>query len=230
MLKKARRILSKLFHPAIGEIWQLHRVNNKANVSDEMKEYTISPEALDKTIVDYKHKGYKFISLDKCIDFIKGKRYPYKFVCITLDDGYRDNYVNAYPIFKKHHCPFTIFVATNYIFNETQRNINDGMLPIHLSTISSDSLCTIGAHTVSHSHLSEMQEEYVNNEIILSKRILETFLNKEVKYFAYPYGNYNTNIVQMTKAAGYGCAFAAWGGPIRKYVPYNLYELPRILK
>ena len=58
-----------------------------------------------------------------------------------MDDGYLDNYENAYPIFKKHQIPFAIFVATDFpdkkavlwwyvieelILNSTEIQLSDG--------------------------------------------------------------------------------------------------------
>ena len=47
---------------------------------------------------------------------IAQKQFPeYPFIAFTIDDGYLDNYTHAYPVFKRHNVPFTIFVATDFI-------------------------------------------------------------------------------------------------------------------
>jgi len=38
-------------------------------------------------------------------------------VMITFDDGYRDNYSNAYPILKSHGIPATFFITTGFLDN-----------------------------------------------------------------------------------------------------------------
>ena len=42
------------------------------------------------------------------------REFPRRFVCITFDDGYRDNHEFAYPILKKYEAPFAIYVATSF--------------------------------------------------------------------------------------------------------------------
>jgi len=58
---------------------------------------------------------YKIISLSEAADGLRSKSLPARAACITFDDGYVDNYRNAFPILKKHNVPATIFVATDYI-------------------------------------------------------------------------------------------------------------------
>jgi len=76
----------------------------------------VSPEFLEKTIIAYRRQGVEFLSLDDVYHILKsGEVHKCPFVAFTIDDGYLDNYTNAYPIFKKYSVPFTIFIATNFI-------------------------------------------------------------------------------------------------------------------
>ena len=110
-----KRKLYKLFHPAWGEILMLHRVVQKRSHLEANRQMEITPEFLEKTILDYQTRGYRFVSLDEVYEIVnKQKRLREKFICFTLDDGYVDNYELAYPIFKKYNCPFAIYVATDF--------------------------------------------------------------------------------------------------------------------
>jgi peptidoglycan/xylan/chitin deacetylase (PgdA/CDA1 family) len=58
------------------------------------------------------------VSVDDVANFVAGKGdIPDRAVAITLDDGYRDNYTNAYPLLKEYGIPATIFLATGFIGN-----------------------------------------------------------------------------------------------------------------
>lgn len=54
-------------------------------------------------------------SLDRLIDGIQIGDLPESGVAVTFDDGYRDNYINAFPILKRYSIPATIFLATGAI-------------------------------------------------------------------------------------------------------------------
>lgn len=99
----------------IATIYMLHRVYpfepNKLAPNENMK---ISPDFLEKFILKFKSIGHEFISLDKLHEIlINGESVKNKII-LTLDDGYLDNYTHAYPIFKKHNVPFTIYVTTSF--------------------------------------------------------------------------------------------------------------------
>jgi peptidoglycan/xylan/chitin deacetylase (PgdA/CDA1 family) len=96
----------------------LHRVSKKNSTrishNENMK---VSPEYLEQFIIDAKSRGYSFISLlDLKIAVDKGET-PKNSIIITLDDGYKDNLINGYPIFKKHQIPFMIYLSTYFIEN-----------------------------------------------------------------------------------------------------------------
>lgn len=54
-------------------------------------------------------------SLDRLLDGIQTGDMPENAVAVTFDDGYRDNYLNAFPVLKRHSIPATIFLATGVI-------------------------------------------------------------------------------------------------------------------
>ena len=115
LLKIIKKIHKKLTNPVRGEILMLHSVVAQKSRLDENRFLEITPAFLERTILKYKSAGYRFVSLDQIHQqIVKRKRYRRKFVCFTLDDGYADNYEQAYPVFKKHNCPFTIYVTTSY--------------------------------------------------------------------------------------------------------------------
>jgi len=112
---KIKRKFYKLFHPAWGEILMLHRVVQKRSQLEANRQMEITPEFLEKTILNYQAKGYRFVPLDEVHEIVSTqKRLKQKFVCLTFDDGYVDNYELAYPILKKYNCPFAIYVATDF--------------------------------------------------------------------------------------------------------------------
>lgn len=66
--------------------------------------------------IRYLCQRYEVISLDKLVQYIQEEKYlPPKTAVVTLDDGYRDSYLVAYPILKKYNVPMTIFLATGYL-------------------------------------------------------------------------------------------------------------------
>ncbi|MBN2350557.1 MAG: polysaccharide deacetylase family protein [Bacteroidales bacterium] len=111
--------LDKLWHPllgGLGHILMLHRVvpAKKANRIENHQSLEISPERLEKIIRFYKNKSYHFLSLDQLYLQLKNNNVKSPFVVFTFDDGYKDNYTHAYPIFKKHNVPFAIYITTSF--------------------------------------------------------------------------------------------------------------------
>ena len=60
-------------------------------------------------------RHYDVISLQELKPLLEKKRRPKKTVVVTFDDGYADNYWNAYPVLKRYGLPATLFVVSRYI-------------------------------------------------------------------------------------------------------------------
>ena len=109
------KLFHQLFHRSYGEILMLHRVVEERSLLENNRNLEITPAFLEQTILKYKTAGYCFVSLDEVQQQVESrKRGRHKFVCFTLDDGYADNYEQAYPVFKKYDCPFAIYVSTDF--------------------------------------------------------------------------------------------------------------------
>lgn len=118
---KTKGVFSKLLFAGKGLIFMLHRVlpENERNQFDLNRDLAITPEKLEYFILSFKSKGYQFISLDDLHDWIQNKkRLTQKFICLTFDDGYRDNLIHGLPILKKYNVPATIYI-TNCLPNHS---------------------------------------------------------------------------------------------------------------
>lgn len=114
---KTNGVFSKPIFGGMGHIFMLHRVlpEQFRNQYTFNRDLAITPKYLEEIILYLKSKNYCFVSLDDIHDIlINGKAIQQKFICLTLDDGYRDNIEYGFPVFKKHSVPFTIYVTNSF--------------------------------------------------------------------------------------------------------------------
>jgi peptidoglycan/xylan/chitin deacetylase (PgdA/CDA1 family) len=75
----------------------------------------VTPRFFETVIRRLRRSKVDLISLDEMHRRLTTGDYPRRrFVCVTFDDGYRDNLQFAYPVLKKYEVPFTIYVATSF--------------------------------------------------------------------------------------------------------------------
>lgn len=76
------------------------------------KDLAITPEKLEEFILFFQQKGFVFVSLDELSDWFENKqKINQKFICLTFDDGYKDNLLFGLPVLKKYNVPATIYVT-----------------------------------------------------------------------------------------------------------------------
>jgi peptidoglycan/xylan/chitin deacetylase (PgdA/CDA1 family) len=230
--------------------------------------------------------NFNVLSLEDIVERMKKKDIPDNSIVITFDDGYKDNYLNVFPILKELSIPATIFLATEVIgsqkilwhdrvfsaFRETQVEHFDGFginNQIYSLTTQEEKNCArsdilkflknvnneerilyidrlmnkldindkkeeanlmmtweevkkmhengifFGAHTVTHTILSNLNIKKAEEEIFSSKKIIEEKLGTEVRTFAYPNGSktdFNETTKNLLREAGYSCAVTTMFG------------------
>lgn len=169
--------------------------------------YDVAPDSFIREMQYLKDAGYVVISLDFLVRALdQNITLPPKSVILTFDDGWQNQYSYAFPILKKYGFTATFFIYTNAIGH-------DYFLTWDQVRVLNDSGMTIGGHTESHTYLLSIHDENrLRKEIIGGKGIIEDQIHQKIYLFAYPYGDYNDNIIKVVKDAGYIAARSAHAG------------------
>ncbi|HET7433756.1 MAG TPA: polysaccharide deacetylase family protein [Thermoanaerobaculia bacterium] len=164
--------------------------------------------------------GYNIIPLRHLYEYVSGKRasIPKNAVVITIDDGWRSTYTEAFPELKKRNFPFTVFIYPNIIGNTanalTWKQIRE------MSNAGGD----MESHSLSHPYLSRKRHrglddttyaQWLAHEMAESKRRLEKETGKTVQFLAYPYGDYDQGVADAAEAAGYTAALTCEFGRVK---------------
>ncbi|MDX1645753.1 MAG: polysaccharide deacetylase family protein [Longimicrobiales bacterium] len=106
----------------VGTIFTLHHVRPASGSRgfSPNRILEITPDFLLETIHVCRRAGHEFVSLDEARRRLAEEDFRTPFVSFTLDDGYRDNYVHAFPIFREHGVPFTVFLCTGMLEGRTR--------------------------------------------------------------------------------------------------------------
>ncbi len=170
-------------------------------ITNLVKEFTVPPDIFDDQMKYLKDNGFTVVTFDDVSAYFQnGTPLPAKPVMITLDDGWENQYIYAFPILKKYKYPGIFYVYPNAIgskvflkWPELKEMISENMV--------------MASHTQSHPELPKIVDPaLLKKEIAGSKEILEKQLGIKVMDFAYPFGAYNDQSVQAVIAAGYRTA------------------------
>jgi peptidoglycan/xylan/chitin deacetylase (PgdA/CDA1 family) len=74
----------------------------------------VTPEFLDQVLASIRRANLDIVSLDEAHRRLVEGDFRRRFVCLTFDDGYRDNLEYAFPVLKKHDAPFTLYIPTSF--------------------------------------------------------------------------------------------------------------------
>ncbi|MEM8946652.1 MAG: polysaccharide deacetylase family protein [Planctomycetota bacterium] len=191
-------------------------------ISDEHpNDWTLSNEMFRRQI-DWLRERFDIVSLEVAQRRISSESNHRPTVCITFDDGYADNCESALPWLIDQNLPFTYFVTSSNMVNGEPfpHDVNAGR-PLSPNTVDqirelAEAGVEIGAHSRTHADLGLItDEETLFDEIVGSKRELESIINQPVRYFAFPFGlpdNLSTEGFRIAFESGLWGVCSAYGG------------------
>jgi peptidoglycan/xylan/chitin deacetylase (PgdA/CDA1 family) len=98
-----------------GAVFMLHHVLPATPLAFAPNRHLeVTPEFLDRVIRLVIARGFDIVSLDDAQVRLREGALGHPFVCFTFDDGYRDTFHHAYPIFRRHGLPFAVYVASDF--------------------------------------------------------------------------------------------------------------------
>ncbi|MCL2332405.1 MAG: polysaccharide deacetylase family protein [Actinomycetia bacterium] len=157
-----------------------------------------------------------------------GQRLPRSSVCVTFDDGYRDNFERALPLLEAAGIPATFFIATLPL-EGCFFAWDEGLYPPSrhaalyadealLRQVARGPLVTLGAHTHTHRRLSTLAPEEARADIARNLELLSPLCGQMPRLFSYPFGDpdsYTPQIVEVVRSFDFDGAFTTTFGTLR---------------
>lgn len=142
------------------------------------------------------------------------RRSPGRYSAVTFDDAFVSVVEHALPELHARSIPCTIFVPTGSLGHRPGwigTSHPDGGEVVAsaemLRAIAADPLVGIGSHSVSHPNFRRLEDAAAREEMIRSKRDLETLLGAPVRSFSFPHGAYTPRSLELARECGYTRVF-----------------------
>lgn len=157
----------------------------------------ISADLFDKQLAYLKERGYKIVSVEELAERFRTNQSVDKYVAMTFDDGYVNNYKFAFPLLKKYDAKATFYIIYNAI--GTEGYMSD--LQVYEMLWAG---MNIGSHSMSHVNLVETDASDYQRELAGSRMLLgQCFEEVIVESISYPNGAYNSLVMQAASDYGY---------------------------
>jgi peptidoglycan/xylan/chitin deacetylase (PgdA/CDA1 family) len=144
--------------------------------------------------------GYNVVTMSQVNAHItSGTPVPPNAVAITFDDDYRGQYWHAYPIMEGLGFKSTFYVHTNFVGVLTGKDHSTWGELAEMVGTGHD----VQSHTLTHPNLANLGQPQLDNELFNSRQAIFDNLGIVADQICYPFGGYNTTVIQRSQAAGY---------------------------
>lgn len=166
------------------------------------RDLSVTPAQLDAHLAYLQEAGYTVVTLDDLLYALAlGRPLPEKAVSLTFDDGYEDNYINAFPILKKRGVAATFFIVTDWV-NASRTGYMTWPQIEEMAAAGQ----RFGAHSRDHPSLAGQSVDYLVWQALGAKEAIEEHLGYHPRWVAYPAGRYDERAIAVFASAHY------WGG------------------
>ena len=189
-----------------------HRFNENEYPSTNIKMEIFSEQM--NIIRSFEYEFYKpKLFLDEFNNPKKSKK-----ILITIDDGFKSFYNEAWPYLKENEIPFILFVSTEPVGKSGYMTWDE------IKEINDSEIGYIGHHSHTHEYLIDMTDEDFVNDINTASKIFEEKLGHVPQIFSYPFGEYSLFMKDYI-SKNFEIAFGQHSGIID--INKDKFELPR---
>lgn len=182
-----------------GFVLEYHAIGSHPDWPQGM---VIAPATFEKHLQYMQENGYHMVTVAELAERLTSGKPMDKYIALSFDDGYTDNYTEAFPLLKKYGARGTFAVINSKIGGKIYMNAKQ-LKEMQVAGME------IASHTFSHNRLEDIDSVYLDWEIGVSKYDLEKRLlpkDATVKTLAYPCGSYNEQCIAKLKQFGYVAA------------------------
>ncbi|MCC9077529.1 polysaccharide deacetylase family protein [Litorilinea aerophila] len=186
------------------------------------QDLSVKPEDFAAHLDAIQEAGYTTISLyDLIAHLTQGAPLPEKPVILTFDDGYRDNYENAFPRLRERGMIATFFVVTDFIDEQRPEYLTwDMAREMYAAGMS------IESHGRNHISLKGKDDDYLVWQALGSLETIEYELGVRPRFVSYPAGDYDQRTIDIFRSANYWAGLTTIQGATHR--SDNLFELRRV--
>jgi peptidoglycan/xylan/chitin deacetylase (PgdA/CDA1 family) len=178
-----------------------HSLDNSGSV------ISTSPSNFERQMESLWRRGYRTISLSEAAGIAcRNTPSPAKTFVVTFDDGYQNVYSKAVEVLGRFGFKATVFLITDYCGRDNDWPGQPSSIQrrplLSWSQIRemSESGFEIGVHTATHPDLTTISVEGAEREITRSKSAIEDRLGIKAEVFAYPYGRFNSKVLELVRS------------------------------
>ncbi len=155
-------------------------------------QFTVPATAATITMFHLLNKNGYLITDDYKLSPFTPQGFNSGIVSITFDDGWADQYINAYPLLKQYNFPATFYLVASFI------NTPDYMTATQAKSLRTNG-SELGSHSYSHLNLTTLNSTQLTRETSTAKNRLIQLVGAPIENFASPYGAYNDTVVAKLK-------------------------------
>jgi peptidoglycan/xylan/chitin deacetylase (PgdA/CDA1 family) len=156
--------------------------------------------------------GFELMTVAGLVARANGGAPPPGLAALSFDDGMQDNYSEALPILRELGVPATVYITTGLIGKPSpwisagaRMMTSDELLELHAAG------WELGAHTVNHPDMSQLDRAACLREVSGSRATLEDLTGAPVRTFAYPFCLYGAAALEAVAEAGFDAAVTCHG-------------------
>ncbi len=189
---------------------------------------SLPPDVFQQHLDFLNEQGYTTIHLQDLIRYLQRGEpsLPENPIILTFDDGYRDNYENAFPALQAHGMVGTFFIITDFADRAATDPNYARYATWDLLRAMDEAGMEIGSHSRDHPDLRGKDDDFLVWQALGSRQTIEANLGKQPRVLAYPSGAYDEDVIRVFHAAGF------WGAvttqPGIEQDNQHLFELKRL--